>query len=313
MRWRSTMTTTPAIRCVSPPEVDAARPRRARPGANDSEKGIGMKRFALGAIGVVVAAGVTVAALAAEHRQGYLTPGEFDVTTVLEPAPRPGDPRYETDRAIFRATRVLKDTPRWKMATDDAQTSVKYLLKDYSCAVGVQLTPENAPALVKVAMRAGSDTSRETHDAKSHYQRQRPFVIDHGPICQPESALYDEQAGRMSYDYPSGHTTWGWTWALILTAIAPDRAQQILERGRAYGDSRFVCGAHNESAVEAGFQSASATMALVSTKPAYRADLAAAKAELDRLRAGGAPKAQGCTAEADLIAQRVMPKLPEAH
>ena len=84
------------------------------PGASQS-KGVEMKRFALGAIGVVVAAGVTVAALAAEHRQGYLTPGEFDVTTVLEPAPRPGDPRYETDRAIFRATRTLKGTPRWQM------------------------------------------------------------------------------------------------------------------------------------------------------------------------------------------------------
>ena len=268
-----------------------------------------MKRFGLSVIGVAAAAGVTVAALAAEHRQGYLAPGEFDVTHVLEPAPRPGDPRYTTDRKIFRATRQLKDTPRWQMATNDADTSVAALMRDYSCAVGVELTPGNAPALAKVVSRAGADTGHETGMAKAYYKRERPFVIDNGPICQPASELFDEKAGRMSYDYPSGHTTWGWTWALILTALAPDRAQQILERGRAYGDSRFICGAHNESAVEGGLQSASATMALVETKPAYQVDLAAAKAELDHLRAGGAPKPQGCAAEANLIAQRVMPKL----
>jgi acid phosphatase (class A) len=113
----------------------------------------------------------------------------------------------------------------------------------------------------------------------------------------------------MSYDYPSGHTTLGWTWALILTSIAPDRAQQILERGRAYGDSRFVCGAHNESAVEAGMQSASATMALVSTKPAYQTDLASARAEISALRASNPSRPEACDAEAALIAQRVIPKL----
>ena len=77
--------------------------------------------------------------------------------------------------------------------------------------------------------------------------------------------------------------------------------------GRAYGDSRFVCGAHNESAVEAGMVSASTTMALVATKPAYQADLAVARAELSALRTRG-PAPQGCEAEAALLRERVMPK-----
>ncbi|RTL22546.1 MAG: phosphatase PAP2 family protein, partial [Sphingomonadaceae bacterium] len=70
------------------------------------------------------------------------------------------------------------------------------------------------------------------------------------------------------------------------------------------------CGAHNESAVEGGMLSASATMALVRTKPAFQQDLAAARAEIDRLRADPAtPRPQGCAAEEALVAQRVMPKL----
>jgi acid phosphatase (class A) len=270
-----------------------------------------LHRKAVGASVVLLA--VVAGASFAAHKPygGYLTDGEFDVTHVIQPAPRQGDPRYETDRKIFRATRQLKGSPRWALATSDADTSVPALLHDFSCAVGIQLTPENAPKLVAVVRRAGIDTGHETNIAKDFYQRGRPFTIDHGPICQPQADLYDKKAGRMSYDYPSGHTTWGWTWALVLASIVPDRAQQILERGRAYGDSRFVCGAHNESAVEAGMASASATMALVEAKPEYQNDLAAAHAELAALRQS-APPAQGCDAEAALVSARVMPRFASA-
>ena len=245
----------------------------------------------------------------ADKPRGYLAPHEFDVTAVLEPAPRPGDPRYETDRKIFRATRRLVGTPRWQLATTDADYSAPALMHDFSCSAGVALTPQDAPRLLAVVQRALADTTAQTLKAKDVFARQRPFVIDRGPICQPAAALFDKAQGHMSYDYPSGHTTLGWTWALILAAIAPDRAQQILQRGRAYGDSRFVCGAHNESAVEAGLLSASATMTLVATKPAYQADLAAARAELDGLRKAPAAAPTGCDAEAALVAERVMPRI----
>lgn len=243
----------------------------------------------------------------AEPSEGYLASGELDLTHILEPAPRPGDPRYDTDRRIFRATRALIGTPRWALATSDAKLDTASLLHDYSCAVGVTLAPDNAPKLVRVLERASTDTARETDEAKAIYRRHRPYTIDHGQICQPRSELYDRKAGRVSYDYPSGHTTRGWTYALILASLAPDRTQQILERGRAYGDSRFVCGAHNESAVEAGMLSATATMTAIAGKPAYQADLAAARVELTKLRATATPP-RGCVAEANLIGQRVMPK-----
>ena len=255
---------------------------------------------------LALAASATAAGV--DRPTGYLADGEFDVTHVLEPAPRKGDPRYTTDRIIFRATRHLIGTPRWQLATSDADISTPALLHDFSCSVGVTLTTENAPKLVRVLQRAGLDTATETNRAKEVYQRDRPFTIDRGLICQPASELYDSKAHRMSYDYPSGHTTRGWTYALVLSSLAPDRAQQILERGRGYGDSRFICGAHNESAVEAGMLSATSTMALVSTKPAYRADLAEARDELTARRASGTPPT-GCDAEAALLRQRVMPKL----
>jgi acid phosphatase (class A) len=259
-----------------------------------------------------LALGAGAVALGADRPSGYLAPGEFDVTHVIEPAPRKGDPRYETDRKIFKATRALVGTPRWQLATNDAEINARALLRDFSCSVGVALTPENAPQVANVIARATRDTGAQTSRAKEFYQRNRPYTIDKGRICQAPAELYDEKAHRVSYDYPSGHTTYGWTHALVLAALAPDRAQQILERGRAYGDSRFICGAHNESAVEGGMLSASATMALVATKTTYQADLSTARAELAALRANG-PRPQGCEAEAALLAQHVMPRLGRGH
>jgi len=66
------------------------------------------------------------------------------------------------------------------------------------------------------------------------------------PVCTPE----DEEVLRKDGFYPSGHTALGWAWALILTEIAPDRADAILARGRAFGVSRNICNVHWHSDVE---------------------------------------------------------------
>jgi membrane-associated phospholipid phosphatase len=112
--------------------------------------------------------------------------------------------------------------------------------------------------------------------AKPVWRRKRPFLIDHGPICQPREQVAD------SYDYPSGHTSWGTSVALVLAELMPDRATEILARGRAYGDSRYICGAHNISAVEAGRFAAASIVARLHGDPAFRRDLEAARMELAR-------------------------------
>ena len=229
----------------------------------------------------------------------YLAPGSFDIVQSLEAAPAKDDPRYASDRAIFKQTRKLVGTPRYALATSDADYTLPALMHDFSCATGVTLTPSTAPRLAALMGRAGADTQRAAGVAKRSNKRQRPFLIDHGPICQPESELAD------SYDYPSGHTTWGWTWGTILAELAPDRATPIMARARAYGESRVICGAHNASAVEAGRQTATATLSVVRTSPAYQADFAAARDELAALRRSGpAPDAGSCSAEAALVAER---------
>ncbi|KQN33030.1 acid phosphatase [Sphingomonas sp. Leaf38] len=231
---------------------------------------------------------------------GYLNPGAFDVLAVLPPAPKPSDPRGIADRAIFKATRALEGSPRWAMATNDVKLAPADLFRDFSCSMGIAMTPKNAPRTAALLRRAMVDTARQTGIAKTFYRRQRPFLIDRGPICQPAAEVAD------SYDYPSGHTTAGWTMATLLAQIAPDHATALLARGRAYGESRIVCGVHNASAVEAGRLSASSTLTALQGDPAFTADLAAARQEIAALRQTrgvARPNTALCTREAALVAQ----------
>ncbi len=251
--------------------------------------------IALGSLGAV--AGAQQQALGPV---GYLKPGAFDVLAVLPPAPKSTDPRGLADRAIFKATRALLGSPRWAMATNDVKLGPTDLFHDFSCAVGMTLTPETAPRTAALIRRAAVDTARQTNAAKTFYKRQRPFLIDRGPICQPAAEVAD------SYDYPSGHTTAGWTMASLLAEIAPDRAAALLARGRAYGESRVVCGVHNASAVEAGRLSAASTLTAMQGDPAFTADLAAARQEIAALRRTSSavkPDPALCTREAALVAQ----------
>ena len=87
-----------------------------------------------------------------------------------------------------------------------------------------------------------------------------------------------------------------------IAQLAPEHATPVLARGRAYGESRVVCGVHNMSAVEAGRTNAAGVFAALQGSDAYRAELAKAKAELAAARAaGGVPDAAWCAKEAELV------------
>jgi acid phosphatase (class A) len=229
--------------------------------------------------------------------QPYLGAALPDTYKILPPAPVAGTTRYEADRTTFLETRRFKDTPRWSMA--NADDSSAGIIKDLSCAVGVELTGKNAPKTIALILRTRTDVSRATNHPKDIYKRQRPYLIDEGPICVART-----EGLAKSPDYPSGHNTWGWTVGLILAELAPDRATEILSRARAFGESRLVCGVHNLSAVEAGRLNGSIVVAALHGSAEFRKDMDVARTEIAAARkAGPAPDPAMCAEEAKLVAQ----------
>jgi acid phosphatase (class A) len=220
-----------------------------------------------------------------------------DTLKILPPAPQKGDVRYETDRKMFLGTRNLAGTPRFALALNDDALSGPALAKDFSCALGVQLTTANAPKFMSMIPRIGRDASIATNLPKDHWQRQRPFLIDKGPTCIDQDGPI-----KNTWDYPSGHNTYSWALGLILAELNPERATDILVRARAYGESRLICGVHNMSAVENGRTNGSILVAALHSSPEFRADLDAARAEIAAARkAGPAPDPAACAKEAELL------------
>ena len=234
-------------------------------------------------------------------RGGYLAGHEPDTVGVLAQVPAPGSARDLADRQIFRDTRALEGTPRWTLAQTDAVLTLSSLLKDFSCAAGVTLTPKSAPALTRIIRRMAPDLASAYGQPKDLYKRPRPFLRDPGDICIPRSPDLVS-----SFDYPSGHSTFAWTFGLILAELEPDRAGPVLARARAFGESRAVCGVHSASAVTEARSAAAALFAALQSNPAFQTDLASARAELaaPRDRApSAAPDAGQCQTEAALIAR----------
>lgn len=73
-----------------------------------------------------------------------------------------------------------------------------------------------------------------------------------------------------SPSYPSGHTTYGYTGALVLAFLVPERYQQMIARGAEYGNDRIIVGAHYAMDVLGGRTLALYDMAhLLANDPTY--------------------------------------------
>jgi acid phosphatase (class A) len=227
----------------------------------------------------------------------YLAKGAYDGRKAVPPPPAAGSPVDQQDRATFLATRRLKDSPRWSLARQDAREAK--ILDSYSCALGVTPSRRTTPKLAAMLQRVSHDVRPAVSGPKRLYNRKRPYQVDRGAICARSGWIV-----AMTSDYPSGHTTWGWTVGLILAKAQPDRADALLARARAYGESRVICGVHNASSVDAGRVNATALVQTLEASPGFQADLAAVRAELDAARAvGPAPDKAQCDAQAVLLAE----------
>jgi len=231
--------------------------------------------------------------------KGYLARGEYpDTAALLAPPPAEGSAAQADDEQAYRSLTALQGGPRGAQAARDADLSPAAIASAFACALDLRISEQHTPQLLMLLRRTLTDAGDATQKAKHNYMRPRPFVVFDAPTCAPQ----DEPALRKSGSYPSGHSAIGWAWAEVLTEVAPERADALLQRGRAFGQSRGVCGAHWKSDIEAGRLMGAATVARLRSSEVFNAQVAAAKAEVARARAADdKPPAAACAAEASAL------------
>jgi len=86
------------------------------------------------------------------------------------------------------------------------------------------------------------------------------YVYNHGPVMNLTN----------SPSYPSGHTTYGYTGAVLLAVLVPERYAEMIARGAEYGNDRIIMGSHYVMDVLGGRTLALYDMAhLLANDPVY--------------------------------------------
>ncbi|MCD7098571.1 phosphatase PAP2 family protein [Stenotrophomonas sp. MMGLT7] len=236
------------------------------------------------------------------HRvAGYLPPDAVPDSLLLVPAPpQAGSAAAALDDTVNREALALRGSARWQQASRDAELGFPAGAQQFSCALGIDIDPAQTPHLYQLLSRVRADAGAATRTAKQRYQRPRPFMVNHQPTCTPD----DEAGLRGNGSYPSGHTSIGWAWALVLSEIDPANADRLLARGRNYGESRLVCNVHWQSDVLQGRFMGAAAVARLHGSAEFRRDLEAARSEIAAARAGGLKPSRDCAAEAAALQVR---------
>jgi len=231
----------------------------------------------------------------ASHPPGYLKEAAPNSLEISPPPPEAGSIWAELDTAIAKQAVALRGSERFEQAKRDAEMGFPESAQHFSCALGIAVSEEQTPTLYQMLRRTQVDAGHySVHHAKDHYMRPRPFMVSGEPTCTPDH----EPGLRLNGSYPSGHTAIGWTWALMLAEIAPDRATDILNRGRSYGHSRVMCNVHWYSDVVQGQALAASLVAGLNGNAEFAADLAKAREEVAAARALDLPLPHDCAAEA---------------
>lgn len=230
--------------------------------------------------------------------QGYLHgDAPLDSKQFVPPPPAEGSARQQADVAASEALRPLEGSARWDLAAKDAHLSFPSAASIFSCALGANVSEAQTPALYRLLQRSLTDLGLATYPAKTAYQRLRPFLINGEAICSPEEREMLETDGS----YPSGHSAIGWGWALILSQLAPEKAEAVLARGRDYTRSRMVCNVHWMSDTEAGMAVGAAAFARLQNNTLFQATMSAARSELAASNLS-VPDAASCEEEAKVLA-----------
>ena len=203
-----------------------------------------------------------------------------DLVKCLPAPPSFGSPEFAYDSLrYFWGKQQRLNAERARMADRDARWQLDTVFTTFNAALGLELSPGSTPQIWKLLLDGITTIEQIRVQPKAYYHRLRPFEYfgDH------TLTVWEEDGLRGEGSYPSGHTIRGWSCALILAEIAPDRAEKLYERGWEYGTSRVIAGAHWQSDVDASRAAASIAYAKIQTSKDYRRQIDKAKKEYKKI------------------------------
>jgi acid phosphatase (class A) len=197
----------------------------------------------------------------------YLASKHPDAVALLAPPPAAGSAEEAADLASAWAIFKARTPVEKARATKDASFSI-FL---FAPAIGPFFQPGKLPKTEALFKKVKNDIAEPLEAAKDYWKRPRPYQMNKRlSLGPPES----------SFGYPSGHSTRGAVYSMLLAELFPDRKEAILATGRDIGWDRVLLGKHFPTDIYAGRVLGQAIVRELLANPAFQHDLAEAKAEM---------------------------------
>jgi acid phosphatase (class A) len=193
----------------------------------------------------------------------------FDPIALLPPPPPLGTAEDVADRES--TLRIYTARTPEEIARGKSEHTVTIFA--FTPAIGPFFLPGKFPKTEALFREVEAETKKIVNTAKNTWKRPRPFVADPARFTEPGDP-------EKSPGYPSGHSTRGTAFALLLAEIFPERREAILAKGRDIGWVRVEIGVHTPLDIYGGRVLGQALAREFLHSPAFQADLAAARAEV---------------------------------
>ena len=192
-----------------------------------------------------------------------------ELSNLLPPPPAAGSIAAQHDLQVVLATQQTRTAADMAAAKADTERSVFR----FADVLGPGLQPKVLPKTAAFFERTADFDKDAVKEAKNYWLRPRP-----AEVSTQVHPLAKEKPNDWSY--PSGHSTFGYTTAVLLANMLPEKRAAIFARADLYAQHRIVMGAHFPSDVEAGHLAGTVIAADIMQDPSWKQDYEAARLEL---------------------------------
>lgn len=216
----------------------------------------------------------------------YFSPGQLDSTALLEPPPVAGSEAARADlQSVLEAQRAAHAAGTSARAVADTVIDCQRVAEVLVPGMSAPLATGDGAAAVAFATRAAKQVAGATVAPKAYWGRARPYVDNPtverlGDVAPASPLAIAGGVERAHTAYPSGHAALGTACAIVLAQMVPEQRAALFARGRLYGESRLIVGAHFPTDVDAGRRVGTAATGVMLQSVLFQADLRTARAQL---------------------------------
>ena len=210
---------------------------------------------------------IATSALAADP---YVTGKMMDIATLIPPPPIQDSPEDKADLQTVISAQAQANAARKAQALYDSDESIFVV---FGKQLGEKFQPDALPHTTELFARIGASEDDTLDAAKPAFARLRPWIGHKDTVTAIAKPT-------KSGSYPSGHTTRVTIYAIVMSAMVPEKQREFWLRAEDYTQSRVIGGMHYPSDIAAGWRAGTAMAAVMMAQPGFRADMDAARVEL---------------------------------